>query len=177
MKLKEIREAYEVLSSTFSKTSRTLALSGIAIGWFFMQYFRDYKLIIILNIFSISAFVFMVLADLLQNYILSMRWYNYYIKMKEKYHKDEEDDVKENEKLNDIGWTLYHCKFWLLLGGYVCLALCFIVLIIYKGIDFESYKTIHLICWGVLIFTLGVLVGYMLKVVINNYERMKARKE
>lgn len=31
--------------------------------------------------------------------------------------------------------------------------------------------------WGVLIFTLGVLVGYMLKVVMSNYERMKARKE
>ena len=36
---------------------------------------------------------------------------------------------------------------------------------------------IQQIAWGVLIFTLGVLVGYMLKVVINNYERMKARKE
>ena len=36
---------------------------------------------------------------------------------------------------------------------------------------------IQQIAWGVLIFTLGVLVGYMLKVVMNNYERMKARKE
>ena len=32
------------------------------------------------------------------------------------------------------------------------------------------------IAWGVLFFTLGVLVGYMLKVVVTNYERMKARK-
>ena len=36
---------------------------------------------------------------------------------------------------------------------------------------------IQQIAWGGLIFTLGVLVGYILKVVINNYERMKARKE
>ena len=36
---------------------------------------------------------------------------------------------------------------------------------------------IQQIAWGVLIFTLGVLVGYMLKVVMTNYERMKARKE
>jgi len=36
---------------------------------------------------------------------------------------------------------------------------------------------LNIVAWGVLIFTLGVLVGYMLKVVINNYERMKARKE
>ena len=35
---------------------------------------------------------------------------------------------------------------------------------------------IQQIAWGVLIFTLGVLVGYMLKVVMTNYERMKARK-
>jgi hypothetical protein len=33
------------------------------------------------------------------------------------------------------------------------------------------------IAWGVLIFALGVLVGYMLKVVMNNFERMKARRE
>jgi hypothetical protein len=36
---------------------------------------------------------------------------------------------------------------------------------------------IQQIAWGVLIFTLGVLVGYMLKVVMTNYERMKARRE
>ena len=36
---------------------------------------------------------------------------------------------------------------------------------------------IQQIAWGVLIFTLGVLVGYLLKVVMTNYERMKARKE
>lgn len=138
MKLKEIREAYEVLSGTFSNASRTLALSGIAIGWFFMHYFKDHKLIIILNIIAICAFVLMVLADLLQNYILSKRWYDYYIEMKEKYHKDEEEDVKENEKLNDIGWTLYHCKFWLLLAGYILVALCFGALVIYKGIDYGN---------------------------------------
>ena len=40
----------------------------------------------------------------------------------------------------------------------------------------ESYNTIQ-IAWGVLIFTLGILAGYMLKVVLGNYERMKARKE
>ncbi|WP_155993353.1 hypothetical protein [Prevotella sp. P6B1] len=33
------------------------------------------------------------------------------------------------------------------------------------------------IAWGALIFTLGVLVGYMLKVVMTNYERIKARKK
>ena len=36
---------------------------------------------------------------------------------------------------------------------------------------------IQQIAWGVLIFTLGVLVGYILKLVMTNYERMKARKE
>ena len=35
---------------------------------------------------------------------------------------------------------------------------------------------IYKIAWGVLIFTLGVLVGYILKLVMTNYERMKARK-
>ena len=36
---------------------------------------------------------------------------------------------------------------------------------------------IHQILWGVGIFTLGMLVGYMLKVVMVNYERIKARED
>lgn len=36
---------------------------------------------------------------------------------------------------------------------------------------------IHQILWGVGIFTLGMLAGYMLKVVMVNYERIKARKD
>ena len=36
---------------------------------------------------------------------------------------------------------------------------------------------IHQILWGVGVFTLGMLAGYMLKVVMVNYERIKARKE
>ena len=36
---------------------------------------------------------------------------------------------------------------------------------------------IHIILWGVGLFTLGMLVGYMLKVVMMNYERIKARKD
>jgi len=130
MKLKEIREAYEVLSGTFSKTSRTLALSGIAIGWFFMQYFQGHNRTIILDILAIIAFVFMILADLLQNFILSIRWYDYYFEMKEKYQKNEEDEVKERESLNNIGWLLYKVKFGLLLMGYVLLATCFISLVV-----------------------------------------------
>ncbi len=126
MKLKEIREAYEALSGTFSKTSRTLALSGIAIGWFFMQYFQGRNWIVIIDVIAIIAFVFMILADLLQNYTLSIRWYDYYNEMKEKYHKEEDDEVKENEHLNDWGWTLYKTKFTMLIAGYILLAFCFI---------------------------------------------------
>ena len=36
-------------------------------------------------------------------------------------------------------------------------------------------SSIQIIAWGVLIFTLGVLVGYMLKVVLVNYERNKKK--
>lgn len=40
----------------------------------------------------------------------------------------------------------------------------------------ETNIIMHQILWGVGIFALGMLVGYMLKVVIVNYERIKARK-
>ena len=129
MKVREIREAYEELSGTFSKTARTLALSGIAIAWFFMRYFTGHKGMLVFVVLAICAFVLMILADLLQNYILSKIWYRYYKTMKEVYHKGEEDEVKEDEGKNKFAWLLYDVKFWLLLSGYVLLAICFFILL------------------------------------------------
>lgn len=128
MKVREIREAYEELSGSFSRTARTLALSGVAMAWFFMPYFKGHNSIFILNVLAICAFVFMIFADLLQNYILSKTWYSFYKRMRD-LRKDEEDDVKEDENKNNIGWFLYDCKFWLLLSGYLLLAICFISLL------------------------------------------------
>lgn len=126
MKLREIREAYEELSGSFSKTARTLALSGIAIAWFFMPYFKEHRLMISLSVMAICTFVVMILADLLQNYILSKKWYNFYITMKDVHRKDEEDEVKEDEDKNKIGWLLYDAKFYLLIIGYLFLVFCFV---------------------------------------------------
>ena len=39
------------------------------------------------------------------------------------------------------------------------------------------FDNLNQILWGVGIFTLGMLVGYMLKVVMVNYERIKSRKD
>ena len=41
----------------------------------------------------------------------------------------------------------------------------------------EGTNLMNQIAWGVGIFALGMLAGYMLKVVMINYERIKARKE
>ncbi len=40
-----------------------------------------------------------------------------------------------------------------------------------------SFFDINSMLTGIFLFLVGVLVGYMLKVVLVNYERMKARKE
>ena len=40
-----------------------------------------------------------------------------------------------------------------------------------------TIKVINQIAWGVGIFTLGVLLGYMLKVVLINRSNFKRRKE
>lgn len=128
MKVREIREAYEELSSSFSKTARTLAISGIAIAWLFMPKFEGQKCMFVLTILAIFAFVFMLIADLLQNYFLSKIWYLYYIRMKD-LKKEEDDEIKEPEGNNKIGWFLYHSKLWLLIGGYSLLAICFVSLI------------------------------------------------
>ncbi len=132
MKLNEIRGAYEDLSGTFSKISRTLALSGIAISWFFMQNFQGHNWIVIFDILAIIAFVITLLFDLSQYFILSLKWYNYYCMMKEKYHKEEDEEVKEKEDINDIGWLLYKCKFCALVIGYSLLAVCFIFFVLMK---------------------------------------------
>lgn len=73
-------------------------------------------------------YVVMLIADLLQNYFLSKIWYAYYIRMKE-LKKEEDDDIKEPEGNNKVGWFLYDCKFWFLLSGYLLLAICFISLL------------------------------------------------
>lgn len=130
MKLREIREAYEDLSGSFSKTARTLAISGIAIAWLFLPYFKDHKYLLVLIILAICLFVAMLLADILQNYILSKKWYGFYIQMRDVFHKDEDDEIKEDEKKNIVGWRLYDLKFWLLLVGYSILMVCFVWLLI-----------------------------------------------
>lgn len=131
MKLREIREAYEELSGSFSKTARTLAISGIAIAWLFLPYFKSQKHVLFLIILAICVFVFMLLADILQNYILSKKWYHFYILMKDVHHKDEEDEIKEDEKKNTLGWLLYDSKLWLLIAGYGLLMVCFVLLLKY----------------------------------------------
>ena len=126
MKVSEIREAYEALSGTFSKTSRTLALSGVAIVWFFMPYFKESKALMVINLLAACAFVLMIFSDLIQNYILSIIWYRYYKRMKVSFDKNEEDEVKEDEGKNKIGWLLHKVKFWLLILGYLMIFICFI---------------------------------------------------
>lgn len=128
MKLSEIRQAYEELSGAFSKTARTLAISGIAIAWLFMPKFEGQKYMFVLTILAIFTFVFMLIADLLQNYFLSKIWYLYYIRMKD-LKKEEDDEIKEPEGNNKIGWFLYNSKLWLLIGGYSLLAICFVSLV------------------------------------------------
>lgn len=139
MKISEIRQAYEELSSTFSKTARTLALSGIAIAWFFMPYFKGAKYMLSLDVFAICLFVLVLLSDLLQNYILSKKWYAYYKQMKVEYNKEEGSEIKEPENKNRIGWFLYDLKFWLLLVSYIFLAVCFILFIVYNSYDDANF--------------------------------------
>lgn len=128
MKISEIRKAYETLSGTFSKTARALALSGIAIAWLFMPYFEKNRNMRCFIILAICVFVIMILCDLLQNYYLSKTWYAYYIRMKEDFGKDENTDVKEDEKKNSFAWLLYDIKFYLLIVGYVLLAIGFFLI-------------------------------------------------
>lgn len=97
-----------------------------------MQNFQGHNWIIIFDILAIIAFVITILFDLSQNFILSIKWYDYYYKMKEKYHKDEDEEVKEKEDINDIGWLLYKCKFGVLVIGYCLLAVCFISFVLMK---------------------------------------------
>ena len=109
MKLKEIRKDYEDLSRTFSSTVRNLAISGIAISWLFMSK-GDIDTLKSMLIVALVFFIITLFADLIQNYMLSITWYKYYILMKEKYGRNEEDEVKEPEEKNQLGWLLYKGK-------------------------------------------------------------------
>ena len=41
----------------------------------------------------------------------------------------------------------------------------------------EETNLMNQIAWGVAVFALGMLVGYMLKVVMINYEKINNRKD
>lgn len=126
MKLNEIREAYEDMSRTFSSTVRTLAISGIAIGWLFIDKGCQQSIIIVLFV-ALLFFVLTLFADLIQNRSLSLKWYKYYQMMKDVYHKDEEADISEPEHNNKWGWRIYRAKFWTLIIGYVLVLFAFVM--------------------------------------------------
>ncbi len=128
MKLEEIRKSYEDLSRTFSNTVRNLGISGIAIAWLFMTK-EDTNTMLFVLITAMFLFIITLFADLIQNYHLSIIWYNYYELMKNKHGKDEGDDVKEPENKNAWGWRLYKGKLWTLAGGYLLIVAYFICLI------------------------------------------------
>lgn len=128
MKLEEIRKDYEDLSRTFSSTVRSLAISGIAISWLFMSK-GDINAMKFVLIAALSFFIITLFADLIQNYQLSLTWYNYYVLMKEKFGKHENDEVKEPEQKNNLGWLLYKAKLWTLILGYILIFVYFVQLI------------------------------------------------
>ena len=128
MKLKEIRKDYEDLSRTFSSTVRNLAISGIAISWLFMSKDSIGTLVFVLVI-AILFFIITLFADLIQNYQLSLTWYNYYILMKEKYGKKEDDEVQEPEEKSHWGWLLYKGKLLTLSIGYTLVFIYFVNLL------------------------------------------------
>ena len=49
--------------------------------------------------------------------------------MKEKFGKEEDDDVKEPENKNEWGWCLYKGKLWTLVVGYLLIFVFFLSLI------------------------------------------------
>ena len=125
MKLEDIRKSYEDLSRTFSNTVRNLAISGIAIAWLFMTK-EDTDIMLFVLIAAMSFFIITLFADLVQNYHLSITWYNYYTLMKDKHGKEETEEVKEPESKNKWGWYLYKSKLWTLIGGYLLIITYFI---------------------------------------------------
>ena len=118
MKLEEIRKSYEDLSRTFSNTVRHLCISGIAIVWLFLTKYNVDTIPTVLA-FALLFFIITLFADIIQNYYLSITWYNYYTLMKDKYNKQEDDEIKEPEEKNNWGWLLYKGKLWSLAIGYI----------------------------------------------------------
>jgi hydrogenase-4 membrane subunit HyfE len=121
MKLEEIRKGYEETSGTFSSTVRTLAISGTAIAWLFMTREKaDNNSALLIG--ALGLCVLTLIADLLQNYILSIKWYNFYKKKRNEGMKESEE-VEEPESKNKFGWFFYHTKLCSLLIGYILIVL------------------------------------------------------
>ena len=125
MKLEEIRKGYEETSGTFSSTVRTLAISGTAIAWLFLTK-KSVGESSILMIVALGLCVLTLIGDLLQNYILSIKWYHFYKQMRDK-GKKEDEEVNEPENKNKWGWYLYHAKLGALIIGYILIVVYVII--------------------------------------------------
>jgi len=119
MKLEEAREAYYNFSGTLSNINRQLALSGIAIIWFFVQpdknqnfNFGNFKWAFIL--FSLA-----LLCDLAHYAVATFSW-GIYHRYKEKQISDNED-FKAPYWINWVPILMLVLKVTLTMGGYYVL--------------------------------------------------------
>lgn len=121
MKLSEIREAYEVLSSKLSEINRQLCFAGFAIIWIFN---KSEGSILIPNELHFPAFLFVIslLADILQYFISSIIWYIYYFTNRKENTDESTQEINESEFYNIPGWLFYITKIISLIWGYSSLA-------------------------------------------------------
>ena len=108
MNLKEIREAYEELSSTLSSVIRQINFAGIAIIWIFVG--KEGKAI---DQFLLSASLLVVISiilDVLQYLIGTVIWHIIYIYKHTKDTEDEYQKVRDREWINFITWACLYVK-------------------------------------------------------------------
>jgi hypothetical protein len=125
MKLKEVQEDYYFFTGKVSDLTRQLALAGIAVIWIFRN--PDLQTNLIPDKL-INPLVLLGLAlgfDLLQYVYQSIAWslfYGYHRRIK---HKNDEDEIEENSKLNIVSWTFFGLKVgctiiaYFLIGKYI----------------------------------------------------------
>jgi hypothetical protein len=126
MKLENVREAYETLSSKASEIVRQLSLAGIALVWLFKSGTPEAPVIEKQLVRAALLIILALFCDLLQ-YLVGTAVWAIYFRHKEDRGTAETDDFTASPYLNWPTWGLFCLKSAMMLLAYVLYIIPFLV--------------------------------------------------
>lgn len=121
LKLSEIRQAYEELSTSASNVCRQLCFAGIGIIWIYNKEESSVSLPDELQC-PLFLLVLSLSIDILQYVIQTIFWYVIYCFNRKPNQLEDDIEISENEFLNILPWLFWLSKIVVMIIAYYLLA-------------------------------------------------------